>query len=244
MMNKIGTKGILDDIEKETTLRQLIVEYDENHNSKSKITYKDIYEFVKLQYNNNKVDFYPGYTWWKTKGKHLVDEYNLVKKRTISLSETEDLDVFDILDVVEKHYGDKEALIKYLLPYTDLLDRLVNKINKLQKNSKSLSEQIGKKDERIQVLEQTNSNQQALLDGLFYTIIGSEKELDKVMERGSTKSDTVNYALSETFGNPATYIEEFSKRIEIGNLMINDKEDNVVKFKTQNDSLEEDDYDY
>ncbi|WP_242660482.1 hypothetical protein [Bacillus luti] len=243
-MNKIGTKGILDDIEKEKTLRQLIVEYDENHNIKSKITYKDIYEFVKLQYNNNKVDFYPGYTWWKTKGKHLVDEYNLVKKRTISLSETEDLDVFDILDVVEKHYGDKEALIKYLLPYNDLLDRLVNKINKLQNNSKSLSEQIGKKDERIQVLEQTNSNQQVLLDGLFYTIIGSEKELDKVMKRGSTKSDIVNYALSETFGNPATYIEEFSKRIEIGNLMINDKKDNVVKFKTQNDSLEEDDYDY
>ncbi|WP_250323782.1 hypothetical protein [Bacillus cereus] len=243
-MNKIGTKGILDDIEKETTLRQLIVEYDENHNIKSKITYKDIYEFVKLQYNNNKVDFYPGYTWWKTKGKHLVDEYNLVKKRTISLSETEDLDVFDILDVVEKHYGDKEALIKYLLPYNDLLDRLVNKINKLQNHSKSLSEQIGKKDERIQVLEQTNSNQQVLLDGLFYTIIGSEKELDKVMKRGSTKSDTVNYALSETFGNPATYIEEFSKRIEIGNLMINDKKDNVVNFKTQNDSLEEDDYDY
>ncbi|MFT0562232.1 hypothetical protein [Bacillus cereus] len=243
-MNKIGTKGILDDIEKETALRQLIVEYDENHNIKSKITYKDIYEFVKLQYNNNKVDFYPGYTWWKTKGKHLVDEYNLVKKRTISLSETEDLDVFDILDVVEKHYGDKEALIKYLLPYNDLLDRLVNKINKLQNNSKSLSEQIGKKDERIQVLEQTNSNQQVLLDGLFYTIIGSEKELDKVMKRGSTKSDIVNYALSETFGNPAMYIKEFSKRIEIGNLMINDKKDNVVKFKTQNDSLEEDDYDY
>ncbi len=244
MMNKIGTKGILDDIEKETALRQLIVEYDENHNIKSKITYKDIYEFVKSQYDKNKVDFYPGYTWWKTKGKHLVDEYNLVKKRTIPLSETEDLDVFDILDVVEKHYGDKESLIKYLLPYNDLLDRFVNKINELQNNSKSLSEQIGKKDERIQVLEQTNSNQQALLDGLFYTIIGSEKELDKVMKRGSTKSDTVNYALSETFGNPATYIEEFSKRIEIGNLTINDKKDNVVKFKTQNDSLEEDDYDY
>ena len=37
MMNKIGTKGILDDIEKETALRKLIVEYDENHNTKSKI---------------------------------------------------------------------------------------------------------------------------------------------------------------------------------------------------------------
>lgn len=244
MMNKIGTKGILDDIEKETALRHLIVEYDENHNNKSKITYKDIYEFVKSQYDNNKVDFYPGYTWWKTKGKHLVDEYNLVKKRTISLSETEDLDVFDILDVVEKHYGDKESLIKYLLPYNDLLDRLVNKINNLQKNSKSLLEQLGKKDEQIKVLEQTNNNQHALLDGLFYTIIGSEKELDKVMNRGSTKSDAVNYALSETFGNPAAYIEEFSKRIEIGNLTLDDKKDNIVKFKTQDDSLEEDDYDY
>lgn len=244
MMNKIGTRGILDDIEKETTLRQLIVEYDENHNIKSKIIYKDIYEFVKSQYNNNKVDFYPGYTWWKTKGKHLVDEYNLVKKRTISLSETEDLDVFDILDVVEKYYGDKESLIKYLLPYSDLLDRFVNKINKLQSNSKTLSEQIGKKDERIQVLEQTNSNQQALIDGLFYTIIGSEKELNKVMKRGSTKSDIVNYAFSETFGNPAVYIEEFSKRIEIANLTIDDKKDNIVRFKIQDDSLEEDDYDY
>lgn len=243
-MNKIGTKGILDDIEKETSLRKLIVEYDENHNIKSKITYKDIYEFVKSQYDSGQVDFYPGYTWWKTKGKHLVDDYNLVKKRTIPLSETEDLDVFDILDVIEKNYGDKESLIKYLLPYNDLLDRLVNKINKLQSNSQSLSEQIVKKDERIQILEQKNSNQQSLLDGLFYNIIGSEKELNKVMKRGSTKSDIVNYALSETFGNPAAYIDEFSKRLEIGNFTIDDEANNVVKFQPNSDVLEEDDYDY
>lgn len=243
-MNKIGTKGILDDIEKETALRKLIVEYDDNHNIKSKITYKDIYEFVKSQYDTDKVSFYPGYTWWKTKGKHLVDEYNLVKKRTISLSETEDLDVFDILDVVEKHYGDKESLIKYLLPYNDLLDRLVAKINKLQGNSQNLAEQIGKKDERIQVLEQANSNQQALLDGLFYNVIASERELNSIMKRGSTKSDIVNYALTETFGNPASYIEEFSKRIEIGNLTIDDKKVNIIKFQPKNEPVENDDYDY
>lgn len=242
-MNKIGTKGILDDIAKETALRKLIVEYDENHNIKSKITYKDIYDFVKSQYEKGNADFYPGYTWWKTKGKYLVDEYNIVKKRTIKLSETEELDVFDILDVVEKHYGNKESLVKYLLPYNALLDRLVNKINKLQDNFQSLLEQIEKKDERIQILEQTIQNQQALLDGLFYTTIGSEKELDKVMKRGSTKSDIVNYALTEAFGNPAAYIEEFSKRIEIG-ILIDDKNDNVVKFQPKNETVEEDDYDY
>lgn len=48
------------------------------------------------------------------------------------------------------------------------------------------------------------------------------------MKRGSTKSDTVNYALSETVGNPAADIGEFSKRIEIGNLMIDAKKDNIV----------------
>lgn len=243
-MNKIGTKGILHDIEKETLLRKLIVEYDENHNIKSKITYKDIYEFVKSQYDIDKVDFYPGYTWWKTKGKHLVDEYNLVKKRTIPFSETDNLDLFDIHDVVEKHYGDKKALIKYLLPYNELLDRLVSKINKLQINSQSLSEQIGIKDEQIRVLEQTNSKQQGLVDGLFYTIIGSEKELDMVMNRHSTKSDIVNHALTETFGNPAAYIEEFSKRIETGSHTTDEKKDNVVKFQPKNETFEEDDYDY
>lgn len=243
-MNQNGTKGILDDLEKETVLRKLIVEFDENHNIKSKITYKEIYEFVKSQYDIGNADFYPGYTWWKTKGKHLVDEYNLVKKRTIKLSETEKLDVFDILDVVEKHYGNKESLVKYLLPYNDLLDRFIKKNNKLQDKLQSLLEQVEKKVERIQTLEETIENQQALLDGLFYTIIGSEKELDKVMKRGGTSSETVNYALTETFGNPAAYIEEFSKRTEIDILTINEKKDNVVNFQPKNHSLEEDEYDY
>lgn len=244
-MNKNGIKGILNDIGKERKLRKLIVEYDENHNIKSKITYKDIYEFVKLEFNNGKIDFYPGYTWWKTKGKHLVDEYNLVKKRTIHLSETEELDVFDILDVVEKHYGNKDSLIKYLLPYNDLLDRLVNKINKLQSNFQSLSEQLEKKDVRIQILEQNNSKQQALLDGLFYTVIGSEKELVSIMNRGKTRSDIVNYALTETFGTPSAYIEDFGKRIEIGNLTTDNKKDNVVKFQPKEEEMpNKDDYDY
>lgn len=57
-------------------------------------------------------------------------------------------------------------MMKTILPYNDLLDKFVNKINRVQNNSKSLSEQIGKKDKRIQVFEQINSNQQTLLDGL------------------------------------------------------------------------------
>lgn len=47
----------------------------------------------------------------ENKRRHLIDEYNLVKKRTIPLSEMEDLDVSNILDVIQKHYGDKESLV-------------------------------------------------------------------------------------------------------------------------------------
>jgi len=64
------------------------------------------------------------------------------------------------------------------------------------------------------------------------------------MKRGSTKSDLVNYALTETFGNPTAYIEEFSKLIEIGNLTIDDKKTNIIKFQPKNEPVEEKDNDY
>ncbi|MRB34649.1 hypothetical protein GH861_15890 [Bacillus thuringiensis] len=80
-MNKSGQKGILDDANKVKELRSLIVQFDEKHNLKSKVTYKDIFEFVKKTHGQGEIEFFPGYTWWKTKGKHLVDEYNIVRKK-------------------------------------------------------------------------------------------------------------------------------------------------------------------
>lgn len=64
------------------------------------------------------------------------------------------------------------------------------------------------------------------------------------MKRGSTGSEAINHALTETFGNPTAYIEEFSKRVELGILTTEDKKDNIVKFQSKNKKLEEDDYDY
>ncbi|MEB4884458.1 hypothetical protein, partial [Priestia megaterium] len=195
-MNRSGTKGILHDVNKEKVLRKLIVEYDEEFNTKSKITYKNIYEFVKTNFNNGKIDFYPGYTWWKTKGKHLVDEYNIVKKRTIYLSEKEELDVFDILDVVEKHYGDKPSLTKYLAPYNDLLDRILSKINQLHSNSQNYINRIEAQTTEIQKLQQINNSQQILLDSLFYNIIVDNKNLEEIMKGNDVRSEMLNCALS------------------------------------------------
>lgn len=57
-MNKNGKKGILDDGNKEKKLRSLIVQFDEKHNLKSKVTHKDIFEFVKKTYERGKLNFF------------------------------------------------------------------------------------------------------------------------------------------------------------------------------------------
>ncbi|WP_245210688.1 hypothetical protein [Priestia aryabhattai] len=245
ILNRSGTKGILHDINKERALRKLIVEYDEKLNTKSKITYKNIYEFIKSEFSNGKIDFYPGYTWWKTKGKHLVDEYNVVKKRTVYLSEKEELDVFDVLDIVEKHCGNKAALIKYLTPYSDLLDRVLKKLNKLQISSQNYISRIETQNNEIQRLEQVNKNQQALLDSLFYNIIADEKNLENIMGTHDEGSRILNYALTETFGNPAAYIEAYRERRDKCATLLNNKKANIVNLKLENNLIEEDeDYDY
>ncbi|MDA1501595.1 hypothetical protein PDJ82_08300 [Bacillus cereus group sp. TH43LC] len=242
-MNKNGIKGILDDANKEKELRSLIVRFDEKHNLKSKVTYKDIFEFVKKTYEQGGIEFFPGYTWWKTKGKHLVDEYNIVRKKSIRLSEKEELEVVDIVDLVEKHYGDKNTLIKGLLPYSHLVDRLVEKIEALQSNLANISKQLNKKSDIIKDLENENEKLSTLLDGFFYMLLGSEKELKKVINTGETKCEEINYALTETFGNPIMYIEKLSQNIDMSNPK--EDRDNIIQLKSKNSvNIQKDDYDW
>ncbi|MDF2084659.1 hypothetical protein [Bacillus pseudomycoides] len=242
-MNKNGKKGILDDDNKEKKLRSLIVQFDEKHNLKSKVTHKDIFEFVKKTYEQGEIEFFPGYTWWKTKGKHLVAEYNIVRKKSIRLSEKEELEVVDIVDLVEKHYGDKNALIKDLLPYNNLVDRLVEKIEVLQSELENISRHLNKKSDIIKNLKDENEKLNTLLDGFFYMLVGSEKELKKVINTGETQFEEINYALTETFGNPIMYIEKISQNVD----MSNQKEgrDNIIQLKSENSmNIQKDDYDW
>lgn len=244
-MNKNAASGILDDNNKECQLRSLIVEFDEKHNLKSKVSYKNIYDFVLSSYNEKKIDFYPSYTWWKTKGKFLIDEFNTVKTKTIQFGEHEKLDVIEIMDLVEKHHGDKEALIRYLLPYNDLVERLMDRIGKLENAAQQLSSRLEKKDEVIQKHENMIKKQESLIDSLFYTQISSESELKLVMQRGETTSEVLNFSLKETFESPKAYITELRKR-SVENISKNHEEkDNVIQLQGKDSMvLDQDDYDW
>lgn len=242
-MNKNGASGILDDSNKEFQLRSLIAEFDENHNLKSKISYKDIYNYVQTSYIEKKIDFYPSYTWWKTKGKYLVDEFNTVKTKTIRFGEHERLDVIEIVDLVEKHYGDKEALIRYLLPYNKLVERLVDRVAKLESAAQQLSSRIENKDEVIQKYENRVKKQESLIDSLFYKQISSESELKLVMKRGETTSEILNCSLKETFGSPKSYINELTKR-SVENMNY-ERNDNIISLQAKNSAVStEEDYDW
>jgi len=244
-MNKNGASGILDDNNKEFQLRSLIVEFDEKHNLKSKISYKGIYDYVVSSYNEKKIDFYPSYTWWKTKGKYLVDEFNTVKTKTIQFGEHERLDIIEIMDLVDKHCGDKEALIRYLLPYNNLVERLVDRIGKLENAAQQLSSRIESKDDVIQKYENKFKKQESLIDSLFYNQISSESELKLVMQMGQTTSEVLNCSLKETFESPKAYITEFTKR-SVENMKNNyGQKDNVILLQGKDSMVpEEEDYDW
>lgn len=242
-MNKKGSISILDDKQHEMILRELIVLYDEKHNTNSKVLFKDIYEFVKSKYENKEVSFYPSYTWWKTKGKFLVEEYNMVKKKSIQLVGREQLDIVIIMDVIEKYYGNKDALIKYLSPINDIIDRFAERINKLEDTLEKASKSLYEKEKLIKQYKEIIKKQEDLIDSLFYYNIGSESKLKKIIEIGKTDSDIINCSLSETFNNPSEYIKRF---IECAKEQINnsvDIKDNIVQFNKKN-KIKNDTYDW
>ena len=149
------------------------------------------------------------------------------------------------MDLVEKHYGDKEALIRYLLPYNNLVERLVDRIGKLEKAAQQLSSRIENKDEVIQKQENKIKKQESLIDSLFYTQISSESELKLVMQRGETTSEVLNCSLRETFESPKAYITELRKRSVENRDKNNEEDDNVIQLHGKGDMVsDQDDYDW
>ncbi|PDZ86136.1 hypothetical protein COO00_18925 [Bacillus toyonensis] len=123
------------------------------------------------------------------------------------------------------------------------MDRLVEKIEALQSNLADISRRLNKKSDIIKDLENENEKLSTLLDGFFYMLLGSEKELKKVINTGETKCEEINYALTETFGNPIMYIEKLSQNVDMSNPK--EDRDNIIQLKSKNSvNIQKDDYDW
>ncbi|PEF73178.1 hypothetical protein CON94_22610 [Bacillus pseudomycoides] len=123
------------------------------------------------------------------------------------------------------------------------MDRLVEKIEVLQSNLADISRQLNQKNDIIKDLGNENEKLNKLLDGFFYMLVGSEKELKKVINTGETKCEAINYALTETFGNPIMYIEKLSQNVDMSNPK--EDRDNIIQLKSEKSvNIQKDDYDW
>ncbi|MRB34650.1 hypothetical protein GH861_15895 [Bacillus thuringiensis] len=123
------------------------------------------------------------------------------------------------------------------------MDRLVEKIEVLQSGLEDISRKLDQKNDIIKNLKNENEKLNTLLDGFFFMLVGSEKELKKVINTGETQCEAINYALTETFGNPIMYIEKFSQNVDMSNPKEN--RDNIIQLKSENSiNIQKDDYDW
>lgn len=226
---KRGRKGILEELSNEQKLKKLILEYDKSENIDLRVSYKNIYSYVKRKYEEGAVEFCLSYTWWKTTGKYLVDNYNLLKIKTVKISEKDQLDIIDIIEIVEKNYDNKEKLIGNLKHYNMIIERLVEKINKLEEKIEKDNDSILQKDETIINLKDENSKKLDLINTLFYLHISSESKLQDLMKFGNKRNDVLASAIYDTFSNPIEFYKEYENILKEIN-KDNEEKNNVTQL--------------
>jgi signal recognition particle subunit SEC65 len=216
----MSRKGILDDQEIVQSLKEIILEYDENHNVNAKIKYKDIYEYTKLLSLQKKIDFeYPSYTWWKTAGKKMIDDYNKVKTKTIKLTEKDEIDIPDIMDIIYKFGGvNKEKLTGHFKPLEVHIARLVEKINDQHELINRLENNLKRFEDEKEKQKTVCLKLQSILLSLFLYSKKTKATLFNMMETGENHNDIVNMSLTRTFQSPKEFIDLMINNIDIEHL--------------------------
>lgn len=252
----MSRKSVLENPEIKQKLKEAILEFDEALNVNAKVSYKDIYEYIKILFEQGKIDFdYPSYTWWKTSGKFLVDEYNKVKRRTIRVSEREELDYPDIKDLIDKYGGgNKNILWENLQSFDIYIERLVGKNQKLEETNEKLESELRDIKEKQKKTMSINNKLQQLLFAIFTYSKKSETEFVNMLNTGEYRNEIVKLSISNTFGSPKAFINELTRNIKKEyfkkiDLKVDNDEDNIVQFpsgniKSMTESSEEQDYDW
>lgn len=243
MTKKRGPKDIINS-SNINELKELIIEFDENHNLKSKVYAKDIFDFIKMIANKRTISFNPpSHSWWKSTGKKYLDEYNKVKTKTIRISASEEVDMLDLLDILEKYGGsNKETLKKMILPAHQIVNRLEEKIFSLEEKVQNLNKELNEVKTKNILLQETNEKLQNLVLSLFSISQQNDSGLSNLLNTGKTKSDAVNLSIQKTFGDPLAFVRAMEIKRTRGKMI---SENNVIEINTiHNLKTLEDDYDY
>jgi uncharacterized coiled-coil protein SlyX len=247
---KKGAKPIISSSAIEIKLKELLIEFDEKHNMRSKIAYKDFSEYIQSLSEKKMINLKPpSYSWWKTKGKYLIDDYNKVKVQTIRVGETEQIDTADLMDAIEKYGGsNKDILRKLIIPTDRIVKRLEERVLSQEEKIKILNKELSEKVKRIKQIVDENEKLQQLILSLFSYTQKSDSGLHNLLNTGKTKSNEVNLSLEKTFGDPLAYFNQLKNKLKFTtpNLV---RENNILQFPSDDPSertkqTSEEDYDF
>ncbi|WP_242281465.1 hypothetical protein [Bacillus cereus group sp. BfR-BA-01454] len=191
--------------------------YNQNHNPYPQIKYKHIWEYATNLYKQGEFSIKTSYDFWKKKdriGRQLVDTVNTIQSQKVSISQSIELDLIDIKELIDKYGGkNKELLWEYLEPYDKHLYNIASKIKQLEDKNNKFQNKLNKQELTIQTLKQKNYRIQKSLLAIF-TYSNKENELVNMLNTGNSKSKIINLALQDTFENPTSFIQELEKHLD------------------------------
>ncbi|HDR3896449.1 MULTISPECIES: hypothetical protein [Bacillus] len=191
--------------------------YNQDHNPYPQIKYKHIWEYANHLYEQGTFSIKTSYDFWKKKdriGRQLVDTVNTIQSQKVSISESIELDLINIKELIDKYGGkNKKLLWEYLEPYDKHLYNIASTIKQLEDKNNTLQNKLNKQEWIIQTLKQKNYRIQKTLLAMF-TYSNKENELVNMLNTGSSKSPIINLALQDTFENPISFIQELEKHLE------------------------------
>nr|EEK65573.1 hypothetical protein bcere0006_42120 [Bacillus wiedmannii] len=195
----------------------LLKVYNQDHNPYPQIKYKHIWEHATTLYEQGKFPIKTSYDFWKKKdriGRQLVDTVNTIQSQKVSISQSIELDLINIKELIDKYGGkNKELLWEYLEPYDRHLYNIATKIKQLENKNDRLQNELNNQNSTIQLLKNQNYRIQKSLLAMF-TYSNKENELANMLNTGNSKSKIINLALQDTFENPTSFIQELEKHLD------------------------------
>ncbi|WP_203249046.1 hypothetical protein [Sporosarcina beigongshangi] len=228
MANKAGRKTKL--TEKE--VNHLIYLFKTEKQINGKIKYGDMHQFNNEVVQQGRFPTSAGEDFWRKKnrlGRMVIDKANSVFTSKVSTSEVPNDNIPNLSDIINKHYDDKEALIKELI----VIER---KFYKNIEQRKTLELKLAESERKVQEYKSKLSeseNQSEYLQDLLFKMLrySSNKEVPLVnhLDTGQKQTSIVKGALENIFSNPSDFYNWYETNLEASGKI----KDNVIPLKSK-----------
>ena len=229
----------------EKIIKEVIIKFQQESNTKPLVKAIDIFKFSKEEYEKGFFPYNLTYDFWKRKdrlGRTLIDEFNAVKKTSYAISSNDNYDIINVQDLLDKHVENPETLSKYLLPMEKQIRSLINQLYKANRTILELEMENQKLKSQLNNEKQHSDKMQTLIYQMF-SYSKSGVTLDNLLNLGSSRTERVSNALKNAFTDPTEFLKGLESRFP-DQSKETPQNSNIVEFTPKkNEPNDEDDWD-